>query len=408
MRVVILDGDVSYPPTSGKRLRTLNLMLQLAGRHRVTYLARSTSRDGQAWAAREYLQDHGIDVRLVDDPLPAKSGLGFCARLAANLASPMPYSVASHQSRKMRDAVNQLAAHEPIDLWQCEWSGYLTTLRDQPIAKRLLVAHNVDSLIWRRYYEVERGALRRWYVRQQWRKFAAFERTVFHQAGRVVAVTEDDARLLKRQFGVEQVDVVDNGIDFQWCASARGDRQPNQYLFLGSLDWRPNQDAVRCLLDDIVPRVNQQLPGARLLIVGRNPPSWLIRRVRQTAQVDLHADVPDVRPYLAESSAMIVPLRIGGGSRLKILEALAAGLPVISTAIGAEGLKLVAGEHYWQADTVDELVAATINCLCQPASANAVAQAGRLVVQLQYDWATLAERLHEIWVSLASPAVPCT
>jgi glycosyltransferase involved in cell wall biosynthesis len=358
--------------------------------------------------AREFLQDHGIDACLVDDPLPAKTGAGFYARLAANLASPLPYSVASHQSQKMRDAVNRLAAREEIDVWQCEWSGYLATLRDQPLAKRLLVAHNVDSLIWRRYYEVERGGLRRWYVGKQWRKFAAFERDVFHQAGRVVAVSDNDARLLQRQFGVDQVDVVDNGIDFAWCAAARGERKPHQYLFLGALDWRPNQDAVRWLLEEIVPRVRRSIPDARLLIVGRCPPAWLVRRVGQSVGVDLRADVPDVRPYLAESAALLVPLRIGGGSRLKILEALAVGLPVVSTAIGAEGLRLVADEHYWQADTVEELAAATIKCLCQPARANALAQAGRQVVQRQYDWATLADRLHDIWASVASPTVPCT
>jgi glycosyltransferase involved in cell wall biosynthesis len=114
-----------------------------------------------------------------------------------------------------------------------------------------------------------------------------------------------------------------------------------------------------------------------------------------------------VRPYLAESNAMIVPLRIGGGSRLKILEALATGLPVVSTSVGAEGLELSPGRHYLLGDTDEELAAATLKCLTDPAATGALVDGGRRLVQQRYDWQILAERVHHIWMSLADSAVPC-
>ena len=136
MNVVIVDGDLSYPATSGKRLRTLNLMLRLAGRHRIVYLARADAREPATKAAAEFLQDRGIRTTLVHDPLTRKSGPAFHLRLLANLFSPLPYSVAIHQSRRMRAAAEQHAAGENVDLWQCEWSGYLSTLRSQPPGAR--------------------------------------------------------------------------------------------------------------------------------------------------------------------------------------------------------------------------------------------------------------------------------
>jgi polysaccharide biosynthesis protein PslH len=404
MRVVVVDGDVSYPPTSGKRLRTLNLMLHLADRHHITYLARVTDPEAPTEPARRFLAARGIDVQLVHDPLPRKSGAAFYGRLLANLASPLPYSVASHQSAAMRQAVNALAARERVDLWQCEWSGYLPALQDQRRDRRLLMAHNVDALIWQRYYETERRWVRRRFLREQWRKTVKFEQAAFHQAARVVAVSDADAALMADQFGVTHVDVVENGIDCDWLAHATGSRKANQYLFLGALDWRPNQDAVRRLLDELVPQIARLQPAARLLIVGRKPPPWLVQRAARTAHVQLLADVPDVRPFLAESSVMIVPLRIGGGSRLKILEALAAGLPVVSTTVGAEGLRLVAGQHFLEANSDDDLARETVRCLNEPDWALNLAAAGKRLVQQEYDWPILADRLHQIWMSFAATA----
>jgi glycosyltransferase involved in cell wall biosynthesis len=395
MNVTIIDGDVSYPTTSGKRLRTLNLLLPLARRHRLTYIARNT--DGSdTKQANAFFADHGIESIIIDDPLPRKKGPAFYARLAANLFSPLPYAVSSHFSEKMRQAVLAHARTHAVDLWQAEFSGYLYTLQGVR-APIVLQAHNVETLIWQRFGEAEKQMMRRWFIDQQRRKYERFERRAFASVSRVIVVSPEDADLARQRFGVDTIDVVDNGVDVDYYRDVRPSEHSVDILYLGALDWRPNLDALKLLLDAIFPAVRARLPQARLRIVGRRPPRWLRDRVRDMEGAELHADVPDVRPHLAASAVMAVPLRIGGGSRLKILEALAAGLPVVSTRIGAEGLALRPGGDYTLADTPEDMAAALIDCLQRPATARTQAERGRLTVSAGYDWRTLADRLERVW-----------
>lgn len=397
MHVVIVDGDVSYPATSGKRLRTLNLMLRLAARHRIAYITRSNGNEAANRQAVAFLGTHGIEPILIDDPVPVKSGAAFYARLAANMFSAVPYSAQTHDTPGMRAAVRAYAAENAVDLWQFEWTPYVAALSSQPDVPKLVVAHNVDSLIWQRYYEAEKHHLRRWYVKQQWRKFERYERRVFAQATRVVCVSAEDAALVRDRFHCSRADVVENGIDREYFEQVAPRHDPRRILFLGALDWRPNLDAIRLLLDVIYPAVRGREPGARLDIVGRNPPDWLWTRVRAQDGVTLHADVPDVRPYLAHSSMLAVPLRIGGGSRLKILEALACGLPVVSTRVGVEGLRLVPGKHLTVVPEPEDMARGLIDCMHDPDRGAAMAAEGRAHVLAEYDWDVLADQLEHVW-----------
>lgn len=396
LHVTIVDGDAPYPTTSGKRLRSLNLVLPLAKRHRLTYLFRATPGHPDREASINFLRDHGIEPLPVDQPLPRKGGVMFGLRLAANLLSPLPYSVASHLGTPLRQAVAAHAASRKVDLWHLEWSGLFPLL---PTGVRSVISsHNIDTLIWKRYYETETNHLKRWYVHNQWRKYENFERRVFHAVDRVMTVSEPDAVLAKSLFGLSRVDVVDNGIARPFFEEITGIRDPYRILFLGSLDWRPNHDGLRLLLDDLFPRVRQAESRATLAIVGRSPPAWLIERVRACAGAELHADVPDVRPWLAGSGVLAVPLRVGGGSRLKILEALAAGLPVVSTAVGAEGLEIVAGRDYTAAELPD-MADALLAAMRDPEQQRQRAQTGRQLVLERYDWRGLADKMERVWLS---------
>ncbi len=299
LHVAIVDEELPYPPTSGKRIRTLNLTLRLARRHHITYLCHRNDEAGEARRAAAYLADHGITPVVVDRAVPRKSGLGFYFRLAANTLSPLPFSVATHASPALRQALREHAANHRVDLWHCEWTPYAQTLRGLTGASRLIMAHNIESLIWQRYAETESHPLKRWFIKHQWRKFLRFERRAFTEADRVVAVSEEDARGIAHGFGARNLAVVDNGVDPAFFRPMSWPRQPEQILFLGSLDWRPNQDAVRLLLEQILPAVRVTEPAARLCLVGRNPPNWLRRQVQDFSGVSLHAGVADVRPYLA-------------------------------------------------------------------------------------------------------------
>lgn len=399
MTVVIVSGSLPYPPTAGNLIRTLNLLIRLAQRHRILLVCHKNPVGAEAAQAEAvaYLKSQGIETILVNHVVPAKSGATFYARLAANLFSPLPYSIASHVGESMRRAVETLASREQVDIWQAEGLPYFESLRGLKQARTLIMAHNVESLIWQRYYETERQFARRWYIGQQWRKFERYEGQAFRAASRVVTVSDEDAELARRRFGVERVDVVDNGIDRHLFKDQRADRDPDRILFLGSLEWRPNLDAVTVLLDRVFPEVKAAYPSAKLWIVGRNPPESLIRRAAETADVELHGNVSDVRPYLSQSAVMAVPLRIGGGSRLKILESLASGLPVVSTRVGAEGLRLTAGVDLEIVDDDSAMARALVGTLSNPSQALLMAEHGRRQVLERYDWDALAIKLEESW-----------
>jgi glycosyltransferase involved in cell wall biosynthesis len=333
--------------------------------------------------------------------VPPRSGLGFYARLAANLLSPLPYSVVAHNSRDLRGVVTAHAATQPVDLWHCEWTPYAAVLDALRNVPRLIMAHNVESQIWQRYGETEINPLKRWYIRGQWRKFQRFERHVAAETDLTVAVSDLDAEVFRNEFGAQNVGVVENGVDTGFFQPVAVERDAKRILFLGSLDWRPNLDAVAQLLNHIFPAVRAAEPSARLEIVGRNPPASLRRRIEETPRAELHANVADVRLHLACCGVMAVPLRIGGGSRLKILEALACAMPVVSTAIGAEGLHLQAGHHLDVVSGVEQMADGLLRALREPRRARAQAEEGRQVVLERYDWDVLADQLEQIWLACA-------
>ncbi len=411
LQVAVLDEELPFPPTSGKRIRTWNLLKRLADRHRVTFVAHRNPDKAEAERAETEFRRLGIETVVVDRSIPRKEGPAFYARLAGNLLSPLPYSVESHSSRDLARAVRRLEKERRFDCWHCEWTPYAEVLR-VGLGKRLprvpwvVMAHNVESQIWQRYTDAEPNPVKKWYTRKQWAKFETFEQWAYATATRVVAVSDADARLIGDRFGIDEVDVVDNGVDIRHFVPQRDvERDPNRILFLGSLDWRPNLDAVRTLLDVLLPKVRAAVPAATVSLVGRNPPGWLRQKAAETAGVKLYGDVPDVRPFLHTCGVMAVPLRVGGGSRLKILEALATATPVVSSRVGAEGLHLVPGRHFTVSSDLTGVAEGLIHAIRRPDEAREQAEDGRRVVVKRYDWDQLSDRLDETWRAAANERV---
>lgn len=406
LNVAVLDEELPFPLTSGKRIRTFNLLARLAERHRITILCHQNPDREESAAAVAAFRKLGIETVVVARAVPPKSGPGFYARLAGNLLSPLPYSVATHSSPTLTDAVKEFGEENPVDVWHCEWTPYAHVLRDAlgddlNAARWTVMAHNVESLIWQRYSETETNPLKRWYIRRQCEKFERFEQWAYGAATLPIAVSHDDALLIRSEFGVRRVEVVENGVDIEYFKPQRDvDRDPAKLLFLGSLDWRPNLDAVSLLIDDIFPKVQAANPAATLAIVGRRPPEWLTSRVAAMPGVRVFADVPDVRPFLATCGMLVVPLRIGGGSRLKILEALATDTPVISTRIGAEGLQLTPERDLIVTETPGEMNTAILNAIRSTDELQETAEHGRRQVLNRYSWDLLANRLADVWESV--------
>lgn len=397
MKVVVVNEGPLYPPNGGARIRTLNLLLRLAGRHEITCICRASADARETLESHEYLQASGIRCITVDSPIQPKHGVGFYASLAGSFVRGEPYSVSAHNCPAMRRAIVEHAARNPVDLWQFEWIAYADALNGD--TRRLVIAHDVVSMLWQRRYEFATPGVKRWFIGQQWRKIQSYESRILRHASHLVAVSDADARTFRERFGASDVDVVDNGVDYEHFAMQPAvSRDPNQILFLGNLESGPNRDAAMLMLREVFPAVRRIVPDAKLMIAGKNPPSELIAHVSHTNGVEIHANVPDVRPLLACSGVMAVPIRIGSGSRLKILESLAAGLPVVSTRTGAEGLRLRDGQEIRVVDEIRDLPEALFEAMRHPEQMRQMTERGRAVVREQYDWSVLADRLERVWV----------
>jgi glycosyltransferase involved in cell wall biosynthesis len=320
-------------------------------------------------------------------------------RLLENLLSSYPYIVTSHFSDLYLSVVREQLADFKPDLILCEWTPYALYVKEVSGVRTMVTAHNIEADIWQRYFENETNALRRWYIGKQWRKVATFERTALDWVDGFIAVSEMDRnRLLGERTGLGAW-VVPNGVDLDFFAPTELPKERHRLVFAGSMDWRPNQDAARYFTSEILPLLRQRRANVECCFVGRDPPDD-IRALSSIPGLTITGTVDDVRPYVARAMVFVVPLRVGGGSRLKILEALAMGRPVVSTSVGAEGLDVVDGHHILIADTPEEFASAALRLLDSRELCETLASAGRRLVENRYGWEALADHLasciHEI------------
>ncbi len=272
----------------------------------------------------------------------------------------------------------------------------------------VLFQHNVEAQILERHAQVSDGLLRRAYMFDQYRKMKRFERLCGGHFDHVVAVSTQDEQIFRERYGWTNVDAIDTAVDTDYFQPRPDQEQPNRVMFLGSMDWLPNQDGVRFFADEVWPKVLQQVPDALFQIVGRNPPpNVLALGERQGIQVT--GSVPDVRPHLAQAAVVVVPLLVGGGTRLKIYEAMAMAKPTVSTTIGAEGLPVQPGVHFFQADDARSFADDIVKLLAEPGLRQEMGQASNRFVRQHYASETIARQFEaisrKVVARMAPPAV---
>ncbi len=397
-RVLVIDEALPHPPDSGKRIRTWELLRRLGRRFEIK-LAYSDEGDTTE-AALDAMRAEEIETLAVPRRPLKKKGARFAWDLFRNLALPVPYMVMAHRTRALRAAIREQVATWKPDVIHVEWTPLAANIPSDNRVPVCVSAHNVESDIWQRYLENETSFARRRYIAIQLKKVRAFERKALAEANAVTAVSENDGDRIREWAGQKHVTVVPNGVNATYFApDPNVDVQPHEILFVGSLDWRPNLDAVTWFLDEILEPLREREPRAVLQVVGRNAPQWLLDRVRSIDGVDVHGSVPDVRPFVARAAVCAVPLRIGGGSRLKICEALSMERPVVSTTVGAEGLEL--GDGIVRADGAQAFADALAETMANPAAAKARAMTGHMRVMERYEWDRIAPIQAEVWSVLA-------
>ena len=374
-RVLILTGETPLPATSGLRQRTLHLARALGAAFEVEILAL-----GDVPAAS------GEPFTLRGVPHRRPRGLALAASLR------QPYQAAKVRSR----AAERQAASTSWTSVQTE-VPFLAPVARAAGAPLVVDAQNVESDVLATLANAERRPVHRARWRWEAAKTERFERAIVRAAAAVCATSDEDAAALER-LGASRVLLVPNGVDTAAVAHAPL-AASSELLYVGHYGYRPNALAALELVDDVLPRVRAACAGATATIVGREPARGLRERARDGVRVT--GAVDDVLPYLRAARALVVPLRSGGGTRLKVLEALAAGVPVVSTRLGVQGLGLTDGEHVLLGEAPAELAAATVRVLSDDALAKRLSEQGRRLVEQRYDWSVVARPLVELHDSLA-------
>jgi glycosyltransferase involved in cell wall biosynthesis len=274
---------------------------------------------------------------------------------------------------------------EGVDLCVADFLVAMPNLPARTPMPVVLFEHNVEYMIWKRLHEVEKRPWRRALLGLEWRKMRHYEAKACARAGLTVAVSEADRALLATNAPGADIRAIGTGVDTTYFHLNGAVEAPASLVFTGSMDWYPNEDAILYFIDAILPQLRREVPGLSLAVVGRDPTDRL-RAACAAAEVQVTGTVADVRPHVAEAAIYVVPLRIGGGTRLKIFEALAMGKAVVSTRVGAEGLPIVSGQHFLQADSPADFAQAVVALLKDPDRRHALGLAGRRLVEERYSW----------------------
>jgi sugar transferase (PEP-CTERM/EpsH1 system associated) len=412
MRILWLKSDLLLPLDKGGKLRTWHLMRHLARRHEITYLA--FAEPGTPASDVDGMRAVAASVETIPRAEPAKGTLRFYADAAMHLVDPLPYAVGKYRSRAFKERIEQLLAERPFDLIVCDFLFPAVNLPKRLPCPTVIFTHNVESEIWRRHADTKGGVLGRVLYGAQYRRMRRYEGRTLARFDGVLAVSDVDGDTFARLYPgaiTQPVHVVQTGVDTEYFAP---DRIPNQesqiptpsLVFTGSMDWLPNEDAMLYFCRDILPIVRAEAPEATLTIVGRAPTPAVKRLADECAGVCVTGRVDDVRPYMRDAAVYIVPLRIGGGTRLKIFEAMAMGKAVVSTVIGAEGLPVVDGAHVVLADEPRDFARAILGLMRDPDRRAALEAAARALVVERYDWSAVAGALERALQSIADRGLP--
>lgn len=382
-RVLAATSEPPWPLNSGGHIRSFHLMKALAA---ATDFRLVCPLPPGAESGTEHLRAAGIDVRPAS--VPARSKWAELRRLLGAAARGEPYVMYRRHAWTETRAVweQELTTHKPDVLYLDHLDAllYRGAARDVPAVVDL---HNVYSLLVRRTAEEQTSLPKRLFLRSEARKLDRAERKAARVCEALCAVSDTEAEHF-RKLGAKSVFTVPNGVD---CAAFTdlpvGRTGPPVVMFLGTMSWGPNAAAARFLAHDVLPVLRAQVPNATLAVVGRDPPADLLA-LNGTPGIEVTGGVPDVTPYLLRASMLAVPLDAGGGTRLKILEAFAAGLPVVSTAVGAEGIAATPGTHFALAER-PVFATAIAKLLADSTGAARMAEQARQLARDVYDWSRI-------------------
>jgi polysaccharide biosynthesis protein PslH len=385
LRILMLAGALPYPPDWGAGIRNYEIVRFLAARHAVTLMAYAT---GDEVDKVQAFGELGAAVVTVELPAAARR-LKRRAQLTS-MFSARSYQLASMYSRAMQSEITRALTTGGFDLVLVEQSQ-MGQFDFGSGPARVLDEHDIGYELLRQYFQTERGLLRKMYNVVEFAKFWRQEQTIWQRFHGCILHSERERAIVGRRAPLTRTAVVPSGVSLErFKPDPATVTDPASLVFTGTMNFRPNIDAMTYFVRQILPRICAQRPEVVLAIVGARPPAEVARLAGPN--VILTGRVPDVRPYLKKAAVVVVPVRIGSGTRMKVVEALAMGKAMVSTTLGSEGHVARPGEHYLVGDTPQAFAEQVLRLLADASLARALGQRGRQLIEEEYSWSSLLGR----------------
>ncbi len=392
MKILWVKAGKLLPVDTGGKIRSYNILRALGAEHKVTLLSYYGGKPDPQYdkAIREELPGAETIHTAAPETTALEQGLDYLRRLP----QAAPYAVSKFTHPKVTQALLQYAGGHRFDVAVCDFLSASLNFPDAFTIPVVLFQHNVESSLWRRMAATERHPIKKLSFQLESAKMSRYERQTLQKFHHVIAVSDHDRLQMLQMDPSCEITVVPTGVDTKkFEISPPSQIHPPRIVFTGSMDWEPNIDAMEFFCQQIWPRVRSVYPDAIFQIVGRNPHPKIQKLASDSVQVT--GTVPSVADYLREASVVIVPLRIGGGTRLKIFEAMAMGKAVISTSIGAEGLDVQSGRDLLLADDAGAFADAIL-LLLRDGGLRRKYEVAAVQLARQYDWSRIAAQFADV------------
>jgi glycosyltransferase involved in cell wall biosynthesis len=402
LRILWVKANKILPVRSGGNVRSYHILRRLALRHELIFFSYYGGAPDAEYEEELARQFPGAVCLCTGKHRPnsLSRGLDYLARLAM----PTPYAVSRFETVGVQKKLKTWFEERLFDVAVCDFLDAAVNFPSHLAIPTFLFQHNVESEIWRRHASTARNPAKRFLYRVEFAKMLNYEQSVVGKFHHIIAVSEHDRHLMSKWTDSARITVVPTGVDLQQYRPGPSSATSEPLvLFVGAMDWEPNIDAVEYFCHEIWPTIQARVPAARFRIVGRDP----VRRVQKLASssVEVTGAVPSVVDHLRESAVVVVPLRVGSGTRLKIYEAMAAGKAVVSTSVGAEGLDVHHDQDILLADEPDAF-ARSVTMLLQDVELRRRYERAAAALVAKYDWAAIGDRFGQVLETLAAKTSP--